>query len=111
MYDQRAYSRGSHFDGQALVSADGDNWQPADVSDVSSGGLRFTSTAEYAQGDTLWFDLILQSFLTQFEVKTLGEVRRKTAGDGVFDYGIAFRGLSPEKKIQIDENIRGRGMD
>ena len=106
MYNQRAYNRGSHFNGEAQVSSDGDNWQQADVSDISSGGLMFCSPTEYAVGDRLWFDLVIRGFLSKFEVKSLGEVRRKIEHGKVFDYGIAFKGLSPEKKIQIDENVR-----
>jgi hypothetical protein len=107
MYDQRAYARGSHFNGSVQVSADGETWQPAEVSDVSSGGLKFRSVTDYPEGATLWFDLVLEGFLSRFEVKTEGRIRRKAVHGSVFRYGIAFRDLSPATKIQIDENIRG----
>lgn len=106
MYDQRAYSRGGHFDGQVLVSTDGDTWAPADVSDISSGGLKLHSNAEYGEGEALWFDICLQSFLSEFEIKTMGVVCRKAPAGGAFQYGIAFKGLSRDKQIQIDENVR-----
>ena len=104
--DQRAYSRGSHLNGRVSVSQDGDEWGNADVSDVSSGGLKLFTTAEYAVGDVLWFDIVLQSFMSEFEVRTKGEIRRKVPYGSGYNYGIAFKGLTPDKKIQIDENVR-----
>lgn len=104
--NQRLYQRGSHWGGRAKVSANGENWQNAEVADVSSGGLKFFSGVEYAEGDVLWFDLVLEGFLSEIAVKARGEVRRKIPYGGRFQYGIRFKDLSPEKKIQIDENIR-----
>jgi hypothetical protein len=106
MDNRRAYRRSSHFNGRAMVSQDGKHWAPADVTDVSSGGLRLSSSVEYKEGDLLWFDLFLEGFLSEIEVQTMGEVRRKSSHAGRFGYGIRFKGLSLEKAIRIDENVR-----
>lgn len=106
MDNKRAYQRGGHFNGRAKVSQDGRHWEAADVVDVSSGGLKLRTAAEYAEGDMLWFDLVLSGFLSEMNVKTMGEVRRKSPYAGKYQYGIRFKGLSQEKIVQIDENIK-----
>ena len=106
MYEQRNYARGGHFNGTASVSADGETWCRADIEDVSSGGLKLRSETAYNEGDVLWFDIVLQGFLSEFEVKAKGQVCHRQPFADKYIYGIAFMGLSREKQIQIDLNVQ-----
>ena len=107
MNNKRSYRRSSHFRGQAAVSRDGEHWEQADVANISSSGLNFRSATQYTKGELLWFDLILEGFLSKMEIKVMGEVRRKASYAENYQYGIRFKGLSPEKIVQLDANIHG----
>lgn len=106
MDNKRAYQRGSHFNGRVRISKDGETWHHANVGDVSSGGLKLYSSVDYSEGEILWFDMVLEGFLTEIKVQTQGEVRRKSPYAGKYQYGIRFKGISPAKAVQIDENVR-----
>lgn len=105
-YNQRAYSRGQHLNCDARVSRDGTSWVPADIHNVSSGGLKLDSPTEYQKGEVLWFDLVFHGFLSDFEVKAQGEIRHVSQYGASYHYGVAFIGLSPDTKIRIDENVK-----
>ncbi len=104
-YNQRAYSRGQHFAYDGTVSVDGETWEKADISDLSSGGLKLVTKANHTQGDELWFDLVIYGFMSEFQVKVPGKICRKTDVAGKYQYGIEFIGLSQDTKIRIDANV------
>lgn len=104
-YDKRSYSRASHIDCDVKVSQDKAKWRDANVSDLSSGGLKLKTHVEYEEGSVLWFDLCLNGFMSEFEVMVKGIVRHKSRGQTRFHYGIQFVELSPDIKIRIDENV------
>lgn len=104
--NKRAYIRSNDLDDEIKVSVDGNKWKIATVTDISSGGLKLVDAAEYNTGDTLWFDITIRSVLSEFEIMVRGVVRRKALQAGNYVYGIAFVGLSQDKKIRIDESIR-----
>lgn len=103
--NRRAYQRGLHFHIDAKISTDGIIWTEAFISDLSSGGLQLHSDTCYQKDDILWFDLMIQGFFTEFEVKVKGIVRREHMREKQHIYGISFLDLSPELKIRIDENV------
>jgi Tfp pilus assembly protein PilZ len=103
---QRVYARGDHFSTEVKVSRDGFQWKKAMAGELSSGGLSLFTKNEYQVGDELWFDLKVSGFMSEFEVKTQGCIRRKNrTEEGAFEYGVSFIGLSQELKIRIDENV------
>lgn len=104
-FDRRIYQRGSHFYTVANISSDGQSWQPAEVYDVSSGGLKLHTGLEFHAGDILWLDMTLHGFFSEFEVKTQCVVRRKLTDDDKHVYGLSFKDLSQDIKIRIDENV------
>lgn len=104
-YNQREYSRASHFGFEVLVCKDKANWHEARVSDLSSGGLKLHTHKDYEQGETLWFDLIIHGFMSEFTVVVQGSIQRKTKEKKDFVYGIKFLNLSQDIKIRIDENV------
>lgn len=107
MYGQerRVYQRGSHFNIDARVSDDGQNWKEAHISDLSSGGLQLHTDSLLQKGDMLWFDLVIHGFFSEFEIKVKGIIRREIKGDSQHLYGVSFMDLSPDQKIRIDENV------
>lgn len=105
-FNRRSYSRGSHFNCTVHVSLDGIKWHHARASDLSSGGLKLASTVDYEAGQTLWFDLVIESFLSEFKCKTKGIVRRKQVFPNDNMYGIQFMDISDDIRIRIDENVR-----
>lgn len=105
-YNRRKYQRGTHFNLTVGVSLDNLKWYKARASDLSSGGLSLLSEHDYSIGDTMWFDLRIEGFLSEFEVKTKGTVRRKEHFANENVYGIEFIGLPPDIKIRIDESVR-----
>lgn len=114
-YNKRDYSRASHFGCDVRVSTDKMRWQNADVTDISSGGLKLMTETEYAAGTELWFDLRINGFMSEFTVQVKGIVRHQAPYRGKYQYGIQFVGLSPDLKIRIDENVHndrpvGRGV-
>lgn len=104
-FDRRTYQRGGHFVTIANISADDQNWQTADVYDISSGGLQLHTDLELSVNDVLWIDMTIHGFFTEFDVKTQIVVRRKLGRDDKNVYGVSFKGLSQDIKIRIDENI------
>lgn len=104
-FDRRTYQRGSHFYTVANISADGQNWQTAEVYDVSSSGLQIHSDHTLHVGDVLWIDMMIHGFFTEFQVKTQCVVRRKIDGEEKNVYGVSFKDLSQDIRIRIDENI------
>ena len=104
-YNQRAYSRGNHFEYDGAVSVDSEVWEKADISDLSSGGLKLITTADHKQGDVLWFDLVIYGFMSEFGIKVPGKVCRRAELSGKYQYGIEFMDLSQDIKIRIDANV------
>lgn len=104
--DKRHYQRSGHFECAARISEDGNKWFDAVVHDLSSGGLSFLHEKEYQKGDVLWFDILVQGFFSEFDVKTRGKVCRAYSSGNQFGHGIAFIGLSEDIKIRIDENVK-----
>jgi hypothetical protein len=103
---KRSYSRGTHFNCTIRISPNGEEWHHARATDLSSGGLKLTSTVVYEVDQTLWFDIIIEGFLTEFECKTQGIVRRKQVLPNDNVYGIEFVGLNEDIRIRIDESVR-----
>jgi hypothetical protein len=104
---KRDYARGSHFNLTAKVTSDKIRWRKAGVGNLSSGGMELHSAIKYDVGETLWFDVTINTFLSEFTVKTQGIVRRVRDGaEGTFICGIQFVGLSQDIKIRIDENVQ-----
>jgi hypothetical protein len=102
--ERRAYQRSAlHCD--AKVSADGRDWTPFEVRDLSSSGLRMELEADYEPGVKLFFDIVLYGLSTQFDVKVTGLVRRKHHAGHYYVYGVAFTGVTPDLRIRIDETI------
>lgn len=104
-FNRRSYSRGSHFNCTVRISPNGIKWHHARASDLSSGGLKLASRVDYEAGQTLWFDLVIEGFLTEFKCKTKGIVRRKQVLPNDNMYGIEFIGLSDDVRIRIDESV------
>lgn len=103
--DKREYQRGEHLNCTVKVSVDGKNYKSGEVSDISSGGIALISTDKYNVGDKLFFELLIEGFLSEFLVMTEGKIMRCTALPEYYLYGIKFIGLSEDMKIRIDMNI------
>ena len=106
LYDKRSYQRGEHFYIDARVSRDQIRWRKAIINNLSSGGLQLMTDESFAVGDKLWFDLTIQGFFSEFDMKVNGEIRNEKKIDGKNAYGVVFLNLSHDKKILIDENIK-----
>ncbi len=104
--EKRVYQRGDHFHCTAKISEDGKKWVKVKIEDMSSGGLLLKSEKEYQKGDTLWFDVFIEGFFSEFNVKTQGEVRRVQHTGTEYAHGIAFIGMDKDTKIRIDENVQ-----
>ncbi len=104
-YNRRNYQRGKHLHCNVEVSSDNKIWYKANTTDVSSGGLSLQTTQVYEVGDSLQFSLEVESFLSQFTVKTEGKVRRKEIFAKEYIYGIEFINLHQDIKIRIDESV------
>ncbi len=103
--EKRVYQRGDHFECTAKVSEDGEKWFESKIIDLSSGGLLFISEKEYPQDTVLWFDILVEGFLSEFHVEVKGKVRRVQHVGTHYNHGIAFVDLDNDMKIRIDENV------
>jgi hypothetical protein len=103
--DRRTYRRDACYLTDAKVSLDGMIWHAATVYDISAGGLKFQSNIMFDKGEDLWFDLAVPEFLSKQEMKVRGELCRQDYENGMFVYGVAFKDLSKDVVIGIDENI------
>jgi hypothetical protein len=106
--NSRAYVRDVDFYTEALVSKDEKYWRDITVTDLSAGGLKFfVEDSEYKVGDTLWFRVSVRTFagLADHNVYAKGVVKRDFHAQDGDEYGVAFKDLSPEMSIRIDEII------
>jgi len=104
--DKRAHQRGAHFHIAAKISRDRKRWKEAEIDNLSSGGLQLHTDDIFNPGDTLWFDLHIQGFFSEIQIKVQGLIRRKEVKDQRHVYGVSFNGLSQDLGIFIDENIQ-----
>ena len=104
--EKRRYQRGEHFHIVAKISRDQKRWKKVSINNLSSGGLQLRSDEKYEIGETVWFDLTIQGFFSEFEINTKAEIKNDIARDGHHIYGVVFLDLSHDKKILIDENIK-----
>jgi len=104
--DKRLYQRGEHFHSAAKVSRDNRVWKSVEINDLSSGGMSVIAKEKYNVGEKLFFDLEIQGFFSQFEIECEGIIKNERHTHDNQIYGVVFTGLSPDKKILIDENIK-----
>lgn len=103
--ENRKYKRAKHLNCIVKISADGKKYKDGDARDISSGGMGIITEDKYKLGDKLFFELIIQGFMSEFDAKVEGEVVRIKNLQKQTEYGIKFYGLSEDMKIRIDENI------
>ena len=103
--ERRQYKRSDHFHMVAKYSRDQKTWADAVVNNLSSGGLQLCTEDRFETGDTIWFDLTIQGFFSEFEIQTKAEVKNVKITEDSICYGVVFLGLSHDKKIRIDENV------
>lgn len=103
--ERRTYQRSEDFHCEVKVSRDKERWRDTVVCDLSSEGLKFQTDEEFAVGDTVWFDMNVIGFLTNFEFITEGIIRHKDKNT----FGASFEGLKHDLKIHIDEATRSFG--
>lgn len=106
-YDKRNYRRASHFLGELQVSADGENWQNAQMKDISSSGMQMQSGIDYEDGENLWVDVLLSGYLSEFRIKARGTICRKKVKNSHYSYGVKFENLPIDLHIRLDENVSG----
>ncbi|MDR0223175.1 MAG: PilZ domain-containing protein [Oscillospiraceae bacterium] len=109
--ERRAYIRDNCDEDSFIgskISADGRNWLDVEVFDFSAGGLKFClgKDSEYKTDDVLYFELVIDEFPTQIEIKAQIIIRRvEHHSDGQVFYGAAFTKINPNLRICIDEII------
>jgi len=104
--ERRHYQRSDHFNIVAKMSRDGRRWKKVFIHNISSGGFQFSTDDKFEPDDEMWFDLSVQGFFSEFQIKCKGRVQNVKIQEGRFIYGVNFMHLSPDIKILIDENIK-----
>ena len=89
------------------VSADGENWDDIEVSNISSGGLLFISDTSLAKGDTVWFDLTVEPVAlikyNALHIQAQGEVLSdRFVHNNVHYYAAKFTDISPDIQTELD---------
>lgn len=104
--EKRSYIREEQFYSKFKISKDQKHWQDGKIFDLSAGGLKFYAVGDFKIGDTLWFDITIHYLVFQSKMRLEGEIRREENHQNHETlYGVAFKNLSPEMGIQIDEII------
>ena len=104
--EKRYYQRSDHFNIVAKTSRDKRRWKKVFIHNLSSGGLQFSTDEKIDAGETLWFDLAVQGFFSEFEIHTQGEIRNVKLQEGRYVCGVVFIELGNDVQIIIDENIK-----
>jgi len=82
-----------------------ETWQNGTMTDVSAGGLRFTTDDPIDQGAQLEFKLVLPIRKDAYILDGL-VVSEQPADGGSVEYGVAFLDLEPDRQAEVDELVR-----
>lgn len=82
-----------------------ETWQTGTMTDLSAGGLRFTTGDLIEQGAQLELKLVLP---IRKDPYVLGGrvVSEQPADEGAIEYGVAFLDLKPDQQAEVDELVR-----
>ena len=110
-YNNRSYARISNWNIDAKLSEDGNQWFDANVIDIAASGLFFLTDRPYAEGDSLWFDMLIDPKIIEVHKKIKLKVKAIIRSDrGVKNnlraFGAEFIEISDSDTIRLDELIR-----
>ncbi|MCX7745641.1 MAG: PilZ domain-containing protein [Clostridia bacterium] len=108
LVERRKYQRCYSSICNAHLSTDRKQWLEVDITDISAGGLKFSTYKEYAPDDLLHIDLHVYNMLSEFNVKFEGKVIRHEVVKGQNVYSIKFINVNRSSQIQLDEVIESK---
>lgn len=109
--NKRRSVRTDNFTVLAKISTDIKNWTDVAVSDISVGGLSFSSDRVFEVGDTIWLDLLIKPMVlisrTPRRIKTQGEVLlSRSAREGKPSYAVKFVNMTSANEMELDTLIQ-----
>ena len=90
------------------MSTDGARWNNVELSDISAGGLRFSSKDKFESNDHLKFDLNVYIALSEFNIKVEGNVLNSTLSKDKAEYTVKFDNINKYTQVQLDEIIKSK---
>ena len=89
-----------------VICKDKNDCALAAVEDISAGGMKVTTGANYEVDSKVAIEFEVTGRLTAFHMKLEGVIIRKETVDNQYSYGIKFKNMTNEQYVQLDELIR-----
>ena len=90
---------------EAKTSADNKTWSEVEMSDISDGGLGFSTSKSYNKGDILFIDAYINPKMVRFgdiSITTQSVVTGvRQSGENNFIVGVRFTGLSNDAQSYL----------
>jgi hypothetical protein len=106
--ERRKYQRCSKTICKAFLSTDGHRWDDVELSDISAGGLRFSSRKKFENNTHLKFNLNVYNALSEFNMKIEGNVLKATLAEDKAEYAVKFDNINKYTQVQLDEIIKSK---
>lgn len=104
--DSRKYQRSDNLVCEVAVNVDGVQWLPAELCDISAGGLKFCSGTDFHINDKLSIDLTVYNMLSEFDIKLGGSVIRMSSEGVTPSYVVKLEDVNKYTQVQLDELVR-----
>jgi hypothetical protein len=106
--ERRKYQRCTKTICKAFLSADGQRWNDMELSDISAGGLRFSSRKKFENNTQLKFNLNVYNALSEFNMKIEGSVLHSAFSGDKAEYAVKFNNINKYTQVQLDEVIKSK---
>lgn len=105
MSNQRKHTRYDNPTGIFNITTDKRTWYEIGVEDISAGGMKFTTSANFDEGDGIKAVLTLRNRLKDDNTLNLeGVIRRRDALEyGVNSYAVEFSNVNPKQITNLSE--------
>ena len=78
------------------------------MTDISAGGLRFSSRKKYENNTHLKFNLNIYNALSEFNMKIEGNVLNSTLSKDKEEFAVKFDNINKYTQVQLDEIIKSK---
>ena len=102
--NNRKHTRYGNPVGLFNITTDKKNWYEIGVDDISAGGMKFSTSANFEVNDNVYAVLMLRNKIKDNMLNLNGVITRKeTPYEGMNSYGLKFEGIGQNELAHISE--------